>query len=64
MGHSPGSVSPFDTKSVYNSKGLLANLDRNSLDYGGSKSDSSGVPIRANKQGFIQDLKDKKRECI
>jgi hypothetical protein len=58
VGHSPGSVSPFDTKSVYNSKGLLVNLDRNSLDYGGSKRDSSGVPIRANKQGFIQDLKD------
>lgn len=58
VGHNPGSVSPFDTKSVYNSKGLLVNLDRNSLDYGGSKRDSSGVPIRANKQGFIQDLKD------
>ncbi len=58
IGHTPGSISPLNKKSVYNSKGLLVNLDKTSLDYGGSKRDSNGVPIRATKKGFYQDLKD------
>jgi len=59
VGHNAGSVSPFDNNAIYNSKGLLVNMNKSDVfNFGGSKRDNNGTPIRATTQGFRQDLVD------
>lgn len=57
VGHNAGSVSPFDNKAIYNSKGLLVNMNKSDVfNFGGSKTDNNGIPIRATTQGLREDL--------
>ena len=59
IGHQVGGISPLHPESVYNSKGLLIDLDKskNLFNYGGSKR-FNNVGIRATTEGFKDDLLD------